>query len=158
MADTPFFDFEINVEDMLQDIEVVEEKVEETKETIVELQKQSIKAVRRTISMARIGWGMIQGMIRASGGAISMTQRLVVSAAFGAVQALYPILYAAMHGGIASMNTAAVSSALMGIVELSTALGALAAYESGQRELSLRLRGLNFTMSNMGLMLSTSSI
>ena len=134
------------------------EEAKTTEKQYKKLEKASKKRLRNIISSARMAWGMVQGMVRAAGGSISMTTRLAVSAGFGAVQALQPVLFAAFHGGIATMNTAAITASLMGLAELTSALSALAAFESGQKDLSLRLRGLNFTMSNMSMMLSSTSI
>ena len=47
---------------------------------------------------------VIQGVHRAAGIGISMTSRLVVSAGFGAIQTLYPLLMAALHLGEATFN------------------------------------------------------
>ena len=158
MPDTPFFDFEINIEDMLSDIEVIENTIEETEAALDQLEKNAVKSVYKTISIARMGWGLIQGMIRAGGGAISMTQRLVLSAGMGAIQAMAPILSVALKTGIASLNAAQILAAAAGIAELGTALAAMWAFEAGQREMSLKLRGLNFMMSNMGMMLTTITL
>ena len=158
MADTPFFDFNLNIEDLIDDIEVVQDGVDDTKKSIEEMEKAAYRSVSRVIQIAQLGWGMIQGMLRASGGAISMTTRLVVSASFGAIKTLTPILYAAFHGGIASMNFMASMEALMGFAQLTTAIAALVAYESDQKKIALQLRGMNFMFSNMGMMLSSVSI
>ena len=139
-------------------IRLIKQSAKNTEEILEELEKTAQDKIRRVIHIAQLGWGLIQGMLRASGQAISMTTRLVVSASFGAIKMLTPILYAAFHGGIASMNFMAAMEAMMGFAQLTTATTALIAYESDQRKMSLQLRGLNFMFRNMGMMLSSVSI
>ncbi len=97
-------------------------------------------------------------MIRASGGAISMTQRLVVSATFGAIQTLAPILSAALGAGIATMDAKAIAASLFGLAQVASAISALVAYELQQKDLSLQLRGLNFSLSNITMLMNATSI
>ena len=153
MAD-PFFNFEINVEDLVAGVEVVETKIDDAHIGLTILEKTAKQKINKIIHIAQLSWGLIQGMIRAAGGAISMTTRLVVSAAFGAIQTLYPILSAALSGGLATMDFKAVVTSIIGLAQLSSAVVALVQYEAGQKEISLQLRGLNFTFRNMGMMLS----
>lgn len=120
-----------------------------------EVEKQGRQKISKVIHFARLGWGLIQGIVRAAGGSISMTTRLVVSAAFGAIQTLYPILSAALHGGIASMNVAAITASLLGLGELTSAILALIAYQNEQRDLAFQMRGLTFATQNIELMLSS---
>lgn len=110
-------------------------------------------AVRNILRGAQLSWGIIQGVIRAAGGSITMTTRLIVSAAFGAIQTLYPVIKAALASGIASMNVSAIAASLVGLAQLTSAIAALVTFESDQKTLSLQLRGLNFMMRNIGMMI-----
>jgi len=119
-----------------------------------EVEKNSYKSMMKAIHYAQIGWGIIQGLVRAAGGSISMTTRLAISAGLGAVKAFYPIMHTIFTAGVASVNAYQVGLALAGLAQLGTAVSALVAYESEQKDLSRQLRGLNFTMSNIGLAMS----
>jgi len=130
-------------------------KIEYTHEMLEELEKDASKTIRRVMVAARGGWGIIQAMVRMSGGAISMTTRLVMSAVMGGVQTLIPLLAAAKAGGFATLNAAQVLAATMGMMEVGSSLLALGAYRSQQRNLSLQLRGMNFMFSNMSSMMNS---
>ena len=128
-------------------------ELEKVKFTAEEVQTKVEDTVRGVIRAARLGWMVIQGVHRAAGIGISMTSRLVVSAGFGAIQTLYPLLMAALHLGEATFNVPTIVASLIGLTQLTTAMMALAAYESDQKEISKQLRGLNFVMSSIGLMI-----
>ena len=153
-----FLDLEVNAEDMINVVEEVDEKVKKTRRVIGLVDIEADVVLRRNIQRMRLSWGMLQGMIRAAGGSISMTQRLVISAGFGAVQALQPVLTAALGAGLASMNAYQVSQALLGLAELGSSIAALVAYQTGARDVSLQLRGINFMLSNMSMYLNVMEI
>lgn len=149
----PFFNLEVNTEDLLDDIEVVDEKIEETTKSLDTLEKEARKKIRGIIHNAQLGWGVIQGVIRAAGGSITMTTRLVVSAGFGAIQTMVPLL--AVHGSLALLakDPVALAQVITGLAQVGTAIAALVAFESQEKQLSLQLRGVNFMLSNVNSML-----
>lgn len=129
------------------------EEIKTTDEALKNLEKTARVAIRNITRAAQLSWGIIQGAIRAAGGSITMTTRLVISSAMGAIQTLGPILGAALAGGIATMDAKAIAASMVGLVQLGTAITALIAYETGQKQISLQLRGLTFMMSNIGMMI-----
>ena len=134
-------------------IQFLKQQLDQTKELAQIVEKEAHKSIRRAIRVAQLGWGLVQGMVRAAGGSISMTTRLVISAGFGAVQALYPVLSAALGAGIATLDAPRIASALAGLAQLGLSIAALVAFETQQKQISLQLRGATFALSNVSAML-----
>jgi hypothetical protein len=157
-SEQTIFSMVIDDAEGINQIEYLQEGLEKVRATAEEVEKQAYKSASRAIHYAQIGWGLIQGMVRASGGAISMTQRLVISATLGAIQTLGPVLYTLITEGTISGNYFKVAGALLGLAQLGTAIAAYLAYEADAKENSRQLRGLNFMLSNMSLLLSSTQI
>lgn len=131
----------------------VYKQIELMEKAIAKVERESYKALNRTMRALQLGWGMIQGAIRAAGGSISMTTRLVVSAGFGAIQALAPLL---VEGGIVaaiSKDPLLIAQVIAGIAQMATSIAALVAYQSDERALSQQLRGASFMINNISGML-----
>ena len=138
----------------MEELGIVEEKKEDVEKSIKTLEKEAKKRVNRVIHMAQLGWGILQGVIRAAGGSITMTTRLAISAGFGAIQMLYPIISAGGIAGLLAGDPLKIAASIAGLAQLVTASAALIAFETQQKDLSLQLRGLNFAFSNMSMMFS----
>lgn len=130
--------------DFLSLSEAVDKKIEQTT-------MMAKKALNKVIHGAQLTWGIIQGVVRASGGSISMTTRLVVSAGFGAIRTLTPLVAAGFSVAALTRDPILLAQAIAGIAQLATAIGAVVAYETGAKDISRQLRGLNFTMSNINM-------
>ena len=152
-----FGGLDVDLTDIVNTILGVQTELEAADEAADELEEKASKVIRKVVMGARAGWGILQGLIRVSGGTISMTERLVASAIIGGVQTLVPLLVAAKAGGIASLNPVQVAAAGMGLLEVGAALTALAQYNAGMSEESRQMRGMNFVFSNLSNMLSSFS-
>ena len=123
------------------------------KEEIIKTERDSQLALNRIIGKAQIAWGIIQGVVRAAGGSITMTTRLVVSAGFGAIKVMQSVLSASSMAALMSGDFTALARLAAGMAELGLAIAALITYESDQKKLSLQLRGGTFMMSNVSSLL-----
>lgn len=103
--------------------------------------------------MVHAGWLATQGLIRATGGTIQTVFRTVVGTTLGAISMIYPVLQAALAGGLASMNPWAVAQALMGLASIGLATTALIAAQAQEKEYSDALRGANMALHGIQSMI-----
>ncbi len=155
---TQGWDIDIDVSPMLHTLDGVNEKIFWSEEELAKHQAQVKKTIRNSIMAVRAGWGLIQGYVRAVGGTISMTQRLVVSAVLGGIQTVLPLLSGTESLGVALKRPDIFIPAALGLLQVGTSLVALVQYQAGMKEESKRMRGLNFMISNMSMMLSMVKI
>jgi hypothetical protein len=148
----------IPYEQMMTQIDSVFDYIEEAEEEIKDVTKEAVIAVRRATNLARIGWGLIQGVVRMGGEAISITHRLIISSVLGGIKVVYPLVKSLLHAGVASMNPMMIMEAMIGIFEISSAIAALVAYQQGEKKLSLQFRGLNFALQNISLGMGVTQI
>lgn len=124
-------DFSISIDalDMLKDLKDVdirrEEVEDKARKTISFIDRESIKAYRKALRLARGTWQITEAVVRAMGGTISTQFRAIIQAGFGMVSTMIPILMAAKATGLASLNPYQVAMALLGMVEVAVALGQL---------------------------------
>ncbi len=145
---------DIPIEPLITYMQTTDEKIAESEKRLKEHRREVKSFTNSTIGVIRAGWGMLQGLIRATGGSISITQRLMVSAVLGGVQAIVPLLTAAEGLGVALKDPTIMIPVAMGLLEVGTATAALIAYQNEAREASKALRGLNFMTQNMSNLLS----
>ena len=148
-----FFNLTIETAPMLADIDMVEKRLVETFKLKNKVEIEANKTIRRIIGGMQMAWGLIQGAVRAAGGSISMTTRLVVSAGLGAAQALAPLLATLQIFGAATLDPAKIAASLAGFAALATAITALVAFQGQEKQMSLQLRGMNMAMNSVGNML-----
>lgn len=143
------FSIQVNTATAEKQIVWINEKIEVTDRELKKLETRAKKRLNSVIHSAQLMWGVIQGVIRAAGGSISMTTRLVVTAGFGAVQTLGAIMSAGGAAALVSGNPVLLAQAIFGMVQLGTAIAALVAYEQQQRDISFQLRGATFMVQNL---------
>jgi len=148
------FTITADAEPAKREIIFIGEEIKKTKAELQSLEREASSKMNKVLHMAQLGWGLMQGVIRAAGGSISMTTRLVVSAGFGAVRTLIPLFVA--HGSLAAIRAdpAAMMQVIVGLAEIGSAVASLIAYQTEQKKLSMQLRGLNFAFMNIGSMIS----
>ena len=145
-------DDQINVKVVVDDhqLDDAQTKGEKVSNTIDFVEKKSKKAYRAAIASARAAWQIAEGVIMAMGGSISTEFKAVISAGFGMIQILTPILTAQSVSGWMSLQ------GILGLVELMTAITALASAQSQQSTLESDMRGvltiLNGVQSYIGSM------
>ncbi len=154
VGDNLFWRLDVDFSDADRQIDNIVSRAEHTEETLKELQDRATKTIRRVMGAVRGSWGIIQGLVRAGGGAISMTTRLVASTVIGGIQTMIPLLAAAKAGGLATLNMGQVLAAGMGMLEIGTSLIALQQYQQGEAENVRALRGYSFMMGNMSSMIN----
>ena len=148
------FVIDVDEKTALNKIGWIDEKLAKTAAYIEEVEKSAQRKIKAVIHGAQLAWGVIQGAVRAAGGSISMTTRLIVSAGFGAIQTIIPLLSAIGIIGTATGDPVKIGAAILGAAQMTSAIAALIAFQAQEKQISLQLRGLNFMFSNMSMMLS----
>jgi len=143
----------LNAEELLQELDEVETRANEVEELVEEVEAQSETSFNQVLGMLHAGWLATQGLVRATGGTIQTVFRTVVGTTLGAISMIYPVLQAALAGGLASMNPWAVAQALLGLASIGLATTALIAAQAQQKEFSDSLRGANMALHGIQSMI-----
>ncbi len=137
-------DIVINAEEVLRALERVDAKIEETEEkaeeVIEKIDTATTASYNQVLSMARATWLMTQGLVRATGGAISATFRMAVGTVLGAISMLLPIFTAE------AVTPGMQAQAALGMISIGIAAAALAAAQQEEKELALQFRGANMAL------------
>lgn len=139
----------------LMEVQLAAQQTEEIVDEVVEESDDKIsKAFMKTVALARSVYTIGLGMLKASGVSISYFFRSMISAGFGAVSILGPLLQAYFHAGLAGMDPFMVAQAVMGMGELSVAIMAMISAQGKSTEIARELRGAAMMFSGFQSLLT----
>ena len=153
MTSLNVFNLFISTKEIQKKLANIDIQRKEVDKAVIKSERLAHKSIMRNLSSVRMLWGVAQGVIRASGGSITMTTRLLVSSGLGAIQTLLPLIKVGGILGFLTSDPTKIAAAALGLLELTTAIAALAAFESQEKQISLQLRGANFAIQNVSNML-----
>lgn len=137
----------IDAEDLLHDLEEVDRKVEQTEananEVIAEVEESTRSAFTQTLNMARNAYTIGLGIVKATGVSVSYFFRSMMSAAFGAISILRPLLTAE------AVTPGMQAQAIIGFAELAVAIAAVVAAQLEQSEIARGFRGAAMAISGI---------
>jgi hypothetical protein len=147
IPDVALIELGVSTEEAERDIEEVQQKIEETsemwKEAKEEIDDGMHQAFLQTINLARSAYTVGLGLVKSTGASVSYFFRSMISAAFGTIAVLEPLLVAK------SLATYDYISMALGTAELAIAIGAVIAAEAEQTKIARGFRGAAMTIGGM---------
>lgn len=147
----PKINVEIRTEEGHKDLEELKDHAEDVKdfkdEVVDEIDKDLSASYMKCLSLARSAYTIGLGMVKATGVSVSYFFRSMISAAFGAVQMLAPLLTAR------ALATGDYISMALGFAELSVAIAATIAAQAQEGEIARGFRGAAMTLGGLSSLL-----
>lgn len=148
----PKINIEIRTDEGHKDLDELKdhaEKVKDFKDEVVdEVDKDLSVSFRKTLNIARAAYTIGLGMVKTTGASVSYFFRSMISAAFGAVQMLAPLLTAK------ALATGDYISMALGFAELSVAIAATVAAQAQETEVARGFRGAAMTLGGLSQMIN----
>jgi len=112
--------------------------------------KEARQKQKMVLGMMQRTWYIVTGILRATGHSVSTASRVVVSAAFGAVDILADVYTSMMALG--HIDPVLAAQAVMGLTSLAMSTASIIQYESEQKQLSREMRGAIYALNGLNNM------
>jgi hypothetical protein len=147
-----FISIGVSTEEAERDIAAVNDQIKQTSEdwekTKEKVDEEMRESYRKTISLARNAYTIGLGLVKSTGASVSYFFRSMISAAFGAIAILEPLLTAK------SLATYDYVSMAIGMAELGVAIAAVIAAEAEQSKIARGFRGAAMSLGGLSQMLN----